>query len=446
MSRSEDGYDPRTTLRDGCRQQVIDYVFGDAQAEADIAQVIRALPSGVKQIRHEGCGIGWLAHELKRAFPEATVVGVDDEDSVLVANRLFGRDGLSYMLDDPESPADGKSATDVTIIRGRGGSNLRATPSRSASARKSRVRLEPRAERMLRVRERLMVHPTRDGYLMSDRIGPTVLVVSPLRNAPSETFIKAQLEGLPTRVEALFGTWHDFEDSDGRPIHPRWVRALRAFASVVDGRLASRVSGLWLAWYMKRRGVRAVLAQYGPTGAVLYPVCRRISVPLVTQFLGYDASDATTLEEYQEAYRRLLRQEAATVAVSKPIERTLYGLGARPGSVSVIPCGVDIKAFAGADPKSNPPIFLAAGRFVEKKAPQLTLTAFHRVLRFGAQCAARDGRRRPTARRLQAARDGAPHRRQCGLSGIQVTRRTESADADGSSLRPAFDDSTIGRQ
>ncbi|MEJ7710231.1 MAG: glycosyltransferase [Pyrinomonadaceae bacterium] len=51
-------------------------------------------------------------------------------------------------------------------------------------------------------------------------------------------------------------------------------------------------------------------------------------------------------------------------------------LGAPPEKVHYNPCGVDYRAFAGGDPAKAPPVFVAAGRFVDKKAPHLTLLAF----------------------------------------------------------------------
>ena len=45
------------------------------------------------------------------------------------------------------------------------------------------------------------------------------------------------------------------------------------------------------------------------------------------------------------------------------------------------PYGVNPERFSGAKPADNGPIFLAVGRFVEKKAPYLTLLAFSKVVK-----------------------------------------------------------------
>jgi glycosyltransferase involved in cell wall biosynthesis len=64
------------------------------------------------------------------------------------------------------------------------------------------------------------------------------------------------------------------------------------------------------------------------------------------------------------------------------MERKLVSLGAPPEKVHYNPYGINCREFGGANPENAPPVFLAVGRFVEKKAPQITLKAFadvHRV-------------------------------------------------------------------
>jgi len=63
------------------------------------------------------------------------------------------------------------------------------------------------------------------------------------------------------------------------------------------------------------------------------------------------------------------------------MERKLISLGAPRGKVHYNPYGIDCHQFGGANPLKAPPAFVAVGRFVEKKAPQLTLKAFAGVHR-----------------------------------------------------------------
>jgi glycosyltransferase involved in cell wall biosynthesis len=123
-----------------------------------------------------------------------------------------------------------------------------------------------------------------------------------------------------------------------------------------------------------------VLAEFGPTGVAVMDACRRLSLPLVVHFHGYDLSVRRVLQQHGAAYSLLFRQAAGLVAVSRAMQEKLVALGAPPERVHYNPCGVDCALFDGATPAESPPVVLAVGRFVEKKAPQLTLAAFARVL------------------------------------------------------------------
>jgi glycosyltransferase involved in cell wall biosynthesis len=113
---------------------------------------------------------------------------------------------------------------------------------------------------------------------------------------------------------------------------------------------------------------------------LIQPACRRAGVPLVVHFHGYDASRHEILERFAAGYQRMFRRCAAVVVVSRLMQEQLVRLGAPPQNVRLNPYGVDLERFTPTDAAANPPLFVAVGRFVEKKAPQLTLLAFRRVL------------------------------------------------------------------
>ena len=116
-------------------------------------------------------------------------------------------------------------------------------------------------------------------------------------------------------------------------------------------------------------------------GAGLVRPCRIAKVPLVVHFHGYDAYHRKTLEKYQKEYQEMFLSAAAFVVVSKVMCEEVVRLGAPREKVHLNSCGVDVLRFASTDAGSNPPHFLAMGRFVEKKAHFLTILAFERALR-----------------------------------------------------------------
>jgi len=136
--------------------------------------------------------------------------------------------------------------------------------------------------------------------------------------------------------------------------------------------------------YMKafrKHRPEAVLAEYGTTGVLTMEACRRLAIPLIVHFHGYDASEHRVLKEHAETYPILFAEAAAIIAVSRTMQRKLVSLGAPPEKVNYNPYGVDCERFGGASPARAAPVFLAVGRFVEKKAPQITLMAFAQVWR-----------------------------------------------------------------
>ncbi len=219
---------------------------------------------------------------------------------------------------------------------------------------------------------------------------PEVCLIKPLKSAYSETFIQAHLDRLPARVACLYGQWFPTRRADDRRLLPlplyllkNGVRAAARGLGLVSEETAAGVARnldtRGLAHYLRRNRVATVLAEYGPTGAAVAEACQRARVPLVTHFHGFDAHDRRILAEYGAAYGRMFAAAGAVVAVSRDMERQLLGLGCPREKLHYNPYGVDPEVFAPAAAGANPPRFLAVGRFVDKKAPHLTLLAFRQV-------------------------------------------------------------------
>jgi glycosyltransferase involved in cell wall biosynthesis len=122
-----------------------------------------------------------------------------------------------------------------------------------------------------------------------------------------------------------------------------------------------------------------ILIEYGTTAAKALPALRDINKRIVVHFHGHDAHRYQTLDKYREAYKEVLQLADAIIVVSERMRGVLIDLGASQEKIHCIPCGVDIEKFGQTDVSRNPPVFFSCGRFVEKKAPHLTLMAFHKA-------------------------------------------------------------------
>lgn len=200
---------------------------------------------------------------------------------------------------------------------------------------------------------------------------------------PSETFLHTHISGLSARVLSLIG-----------PLTQRYSKELDRHAAsqalpFKAARWTGRRAGLTtvheqdeqaLYRFFRRHRVQAVLAEYGPTAVACLAACRRLDLPLIAHFHGFDAYRHSVVEEHAAGYRQLFDQAAAVIGVSRHMCSRLLELGANPERLYHNACGADLDTALQAQPGQAPPEFIMVGRLVEKKAPLLTLLAFSRVV------------------------------------------------------------------
>lgn len=197
----------------------------------------------------------------------------------------------------------------------------------------------------------------------------------------SETFIKAQLDKLPAKILFFHGGFFPMYKGIKTPIVPN------SFYDRVQRRISKKFFRQQSSWrdrealeeLLIQEQVDVVLAEYGMTGSAILPVCQKIRIPLVVHFHGYDAYNQRYLRQYEKSYRQLFKDASAIIVVSQDMKQQLLKLGASLEKLHYNPYGVDLSLFQQANPEQNPPNLLSVGRFVEKKAPQLTILAFKEV-------------------------------------------------------------------
>jgi glycosyltransferase involved in cell wall biosynthesis/ubiquinone/menaquinone biosynthesis C-methylase UbiE len=131
--------------------------------------------------------------------------------------------------------------------------------------------------------------------------------------------------------------------------------------------------------YLKDNKFEVILAEFGIVAAKIYNACKKSGIPYVVHFHGYDATATPTLQTYKKEYSDIFQSAAALIVVSKAMREKIISIGAPIDKVFLNPYGVDVQRVDLASPESSQPIFLAVGRFVEKKAPHLTIQAFEKT-------------------------------------------------------------------
>ena len=123
-----------------------------------------------------------------------------------------------------------------------------------------------------------------------------------------------------------------------------------------------------------------MLAEYGVTGSAALGICQELEIPLVVHFHGYDAYSRPVLDRYQQRYKKMFAYCSAIIAVSRHMVDQLIKLGAPREKIFCNAYGVDVAKFKQTSLLTCPLQVIAVGRFVEKKAPYLTILAFKKVL------------------------------------------------------------------
>lgn len=203
-----------------------------------------------------------------------------------------------------------------------------------------------------------------------------VLAFVPSARNPSETFIRANLRGLPFDTKAYFGDAFSLRHP-GQGLYALAVAFSKLLYKLRMRRLGTLPPSLVAYALCLYHRPDALIAEFGFHAVRMMEAAVWADRPLVVQFHGADASARDRIEGLKERYRRLLSIAAGVVAKSQPMHHTLLAMGAPAERMLVSPCGADAALFhGGAAPATAPPLFLAVGRFVAKKGPLITLQAF----------------------------------------------------------------------
>src|SRR6056297_2612402 len=129
--------------------------------------------------------------------------------------------------------------------------------------------------------------------------------------------------------------------------------------------------------FLHRHGVTAVLAEFGPEGALLRRACTRAGIPLYVHFHGFDATVQGRNTHWRRHYRRLFRDAAGVIVPSEFLADRLCDLGCPQDKLHVSPNGIDPSVFRPGERSRQR--FITVSRLVPVKGPLQTIHAFGRV-------------------------------------------------------------------
>ena len=129
---------------------------------------------------------------------------------------------------------------------------------------------------------------------------------------------------------------------------------------------------------LAREGARLIHAHFGPVACRLLDVRRRTGLPLVTSFYGYDASMASVISEFGDAYRRLFDVGDLFLVEGPAMRGKLEALGCPTSKLRIQRIAIDPMRYRfreREDPGGGPVTLLQCGRMVPKKGYDDALNA-----------------------------------------------------------------------
>lgn len=121
---------------------------------------------------------------------------------------------------------------------------------------------------------------------------------------------------------------------------------------------------------LRRLRPRLIHAHFGANGWQALSLRRRLGLPLVTSFYGYDASAAPQDPRWQARYAELFAESDAFVAEGPAMKRRLEALGAAPEKVFLRPLTIHLDRYhyrPRSLPQGKSLQLLFVGRFADKK-------------------------------------------------------------------------------
>jgi glycosyltransferase involved in cell wall biosynthesis len=209
-----------------------------------------------------------------------------------------------------------------------------------------------------------------------------IAVLSPSKFEEAPTFIQNHITNLPFEIVTIHGG--DFPHLTDKQSVLNATTPYFKWSNVV--RRVLRLKPISFKKYnltkiLKEEKVDLVFAEFLHSGAEVVEVCKELKIPLTAIALGYEVSRYKMLDKYHDKYKSLFQYAKTIFIVSQHMQPTLEKLGCPGNKIVCTPAGVASK-FMNLTPDFTSKQLLSVGRFVDKKAPHLTILAFKKVLEF----------------------------------------------------------------
>lgn len=215
---------------------------------------------------------------------------------------------------------------------------------------------------------------------------PPVLIFSGRLLPSSETFIKAQADGLQDFVPYFAGA----RVIDGLPLPEQ--RTVVVNSGGYLGKIREflfKQAGYAPGFYQKLHKLEPTLihAHFGVCGTLALPIARELKIPLIVTFHGFDASmsdeyarrNSLSTRVYLQRREHLKQEAHLFIAVSHFIKSRLVQQGFPEDRIKVHYIGIDTERFKADPSVARQRKVLFVGRLVEKKGCRYLIEAMAKV-------------------------------------------------------------------
>ena len=206
-----------------------------------------------------------------------------------------------------------------------------------------------------------------------------IAILSPKPADKAETFIQNHIKNLPYEKIVIHGDNFPYMTKKYGPSLWQLKRyaTVRFFRRLI-GLKTKSIRKIWLKKTLTKEKVDLVFAEYLITAAETYSVCSELNIPLVAIALGYDISQYDILDHYKVEYHKMLQYSSIIFVVAKHMKANLLKFGCDETKIIYSPAGPDVSFFQ-IKPSLATKNLVAIGRFVDKKAPMITIKAFSEI-------------------------------------------------------------------
>ena len=166
-----------------------------------------------------------------------------------------------------------------------------------------------------------------------------ICIISPSKNAISETFIQAQFDYLEGNIFILYGSFPNlYYNNREVKLFYRKNKILYKLKKLLPHFLYDKyispkeqselVTEDVLTTFFKTHKIDIVLAQYGHSGALILPYVKKLNIPLIVHFHGADANQRYYLDRFLPAYKKMFLYAQRIISVSNIMSEQLLSYGA----------------------------------------------------------------------------------------------------------------------